>query len=999
MTTGKWLAVKDLFGRCLNVPLNVRTELLSDQHIAEDVRAEVARLLANLENATTDFLEPPEALRKPTPFREPSLRSGDLLAGRFRIERFLGRGGMGQVYEALDVDLRERVALKMLTPELQDDPGATIRIRRELQVARRVTHPNVCRLFDLNRHEFPWGDAEFLSMEFLEGQTLADKVKTAGPLLPHAAFALLKQVAEGLAAAHRAGVIHRDLKPSNIMVLADSERTVVMDFGLARSFSPSELTITETGKLAGTLDYMAPELFTGGTASIASDVFALGRVALFTLTGSLVPTTDRLAPAWKQAIERALHSDPAQRFQSAPEFIEAVEQISATATLEAPTAARPALLAGWRLLRRHGLLTKAAAVGLALSGAGSWWLWERSPATLPEEAAQLYQNAIEQIGTGAYFAATNSMDRVVALAPRFALAHAHLAEAWAELQIPERATREMLLARSQDRLQIEAIDLTVTREFAGAVTKYELLRSKGGETFELDLGRAYEKAKHLPEALESYRRVTRTFSSSPAAWLRLAALTGITGDAVGSAAAFARAQELYQSQNNLEGLVELAFRRGVDASRHGDFARAKEQFTRSLDTARLAGNVQQQVGATLQLAAIAYSEGDTALAEQYASDGIRIAQSKQMEALAVVGVLNLGNALLGKHDFTAAERYYQDALAMARNGSLYKMQALTQLSLAGLYDQQKKDAEPEVRDALAYFKPNGYALETANATILLGRLQRDKGMLTEALASFTDAAHFAETAQDSRTTALANSSLGSLLETQERFPEALVAYRKNLELKAGLETSGYAALQTGSMLWRLGQFDEASRMFDRAEEASQKFPALRLKIGQERARMDLSQDRPEDAARIARKVLLTAQNNSASETARYEGVLGLALLSMGKTREASRLCEKSISEIRTLGDVHWLIEAQLSSLAVQVTKHNINAAKALFDEMGPLNQYPETQWRALALLSQVDPQYRVSSRTAYEGLHRLWGETAWSGYMRRPDVTKLSESLFAANSR
>src|SRR5262245_7748335 len=171
-------------------------------------------------------------------------RSGDLLAERFRIIRFIARGGMGEVYEAQDIELAERVALKTIRPGIAQEEKTVRRFIREVNLSRRVTHPNVCRIFDVFHHETPEdsrGRARRLplvAMELLPGETLAARLKRAGPFTESEAQPIVAQMAGALSAAHNVGVIHRDFKSSNVILLPGPSgdlRAVVTDFGLAHA--------------------------------------------------------------------------------------------------------------------------------------------------------------------------------------------------------------------------------------------------------------------------------------------------------------------------------------------------------------------------------------------------------------------------------------------------------------------------------------------------------------------------------------------------------------------------------------------------------------------------------------------------------------------------------------------------------------------------------------------------------------------------------------------
>ena len=168
---------------------------------------------------------------------------GQAVADRFRVERCLGEGGMGEVYAAEDLELHERVALKTIRPELAGDDAVLEQFKRELQLARRITHRNVSRVFELFRHDATAdGEARsilFLSMELLQGETLASRIRSAGPLPLAEARRIADQLVAGLDAAHRCGIIHRDFKSSNVMLVPEGpepgtgERAVITDFGLA----------------------------------------------------------------------------------------------------------------------------------------------------------------------------------------------------------------------------------------------------------------------------------------------------------------------------------------------------------------------------------------------------------------------------------------------------------------------------------------------------------------------------------------------------------------------------------------------------------------------------------------------------------------------------------------------------------------------------------------------------------------------------------------------
>ncbi|HEX7836728.1 MAG TPA: serine/threonine-protein kinase, partial [Kofleriaceae bacterium] len=202
----------------------------------------------------------------------------ELVAGRYRIVRWLGAGSMGRVYEALDTELDERVALKVLRGGLTDE--AIERFRREVKLTRRIQHRNVARMFDIGEHR----SDKFLTMELIDGAALTREL--SGEMAWPRLHSLALQLCAGLAAAHGAGVIHRDLKPDNVMIERGTDRIVITDFGIARG--GDEIGVTQIGALIGTPRYMAPEQLAGDEVDHRADLFALG-VILYELAPGARP--------------------------------------------------------------------------------------------------------------------------------------------------------------------------------------------------------------------------------------------------------------------------------------------------------------------------------------------------------------------------------------------------------------------------------------------------------------------------------------------------------------------------------------------------------------------------------------------------------------------------------------------------------------------------------------------------------------------------------------
>lgn len=207
----------------------------------------------------------------------PIFSTGQRLLNRFHIQKMIGSGGMGEVYLAWDERLESRVAIKTIAPLLAPSPSIRRRFTAEVQNARRVTHPNICRIHEI----FEDGETVFFSMEYLDGAPLSDVIASHARQ-PHARH-MIRQMADALHAAHCTGVVHGDFKPANVMVVDSpalgAPRAVVMDFGLARALAAAPSDEPNLSVRAGTVDYMAPELRTGGAPNVRSDIFAFGKVA------------------------------------------------------------------------------------------------------------------------------------------------------------------------------------------------------------------------------------------------------------------------------------------------------------------------------------------------------------------------------------------------------------------------------------------------------------------------------------------------------------------------------------------------------------------------------------------------------------------------------------------------------------------------------------------------------------------------------------------------
>jgi len=337
----EWERLKESLQRALELGAAEREEYLANLEKSDPEHAHGLNEL--LQDFRREALESPPW--KPIPEPVDTLAPGWVLQSRYQVEERIGSGGTGEVYRVYDRHRGIQIALKTIRTALMDKQGAVAALRNEVNTAGIVTHPNVCRLYDISIPAPGSGDPAFITMELLSGETLAARLGR-GRMSVEEASPLVAQMIEALEAAHGRGILHRDLKPGNVMLVEEDgkKRAVILDFGIAQCRSPSDtLRSVLSGEwCAGTPAYMAPEILDGKKATIASDIHSLGVMMFEMVTGRLpfegetpmaiaVRRLNRDAPRagryvsgldrrWDYAISRCLERDPKMRPRSASEI-------------------------------------------------------------------------------------------------------------------------------------------------------------------------------------------------------------------------------------------------------------------------------------------------------------------------------------------------------------------------------------------------------------------------------------------------------------------------------------------------------------------------------------------------------------------------------------------------------------------------------------------------------------------------------------------------------
>jgi tetratricopeptide (TPR) repeat protein len=1018
MTAERWERIKAVFDSALNVMPGSRPSFLENACVGDEgLRAEVSRLLVEFEKTETFLGQPVACLSY-------SLPTGELIAGRYRVVQLLGRGGMGEVYQVMDELLNEPVALKTLRADLCYDERLLRRFQMEIQLARKVTHPSVCRVFEVGVHRFTGSNRpplHFFTMQLLLGETLALRIKRHGRLSAEEAFPLIVHMAEGLQAAHAEGIIHRDFKSGNV-ILANG-RAVITDFGLAAldqglASAGSPQSESAEARISGTVAYMSPEQMSGGPVTTASDIYSFGIVLFEMATGRLpfeeshiiqsamqrargqIPPVRNLSPdidpRWESAIRRCLEIEPSRRLQSVSEvaglFRDAV----------------------WRLPRLYWtrrqwwLWTTASVTPVAIGG----WFWFRSrrPYEPRPDALIWYQRGVDSVRAATYEAARRALEKAIETDPRYAPAYAYLAATYGDLDMSERAHETMLKAVSvaqderlheQDALRVKGLQYVISRDFGRAQPLFEQLQSEASGSEKagayVDLAWLALKREDNPGMIPPLEQALKLDPGHAGAKLRLAVAVDRQGKRDAAQKLFAEAESLFNASSNYEGVGEALLQRAISLARANRTVEAEALINRALPLASSTGDLYHQIRLQLALALAYRNQGETAKSRDVAESAAKIAVNNRMDTPAAIGLLDLGAAYQLRGEPESAERYFQQGLEFATRGRALFTQARARFSLGSLSLQygQPLAVSKYVQPALAFFQSTGNRREAMQSLLVLGGAQESLAQFEDAEKTQRDAIGLAGQIHDAENTALAHSFLASVWEKTGRWPESIVEKTQALSI-FGEMRGGYRAANTlaarGRLWAKMGRFQQTSVDLEQARARVEK---LQGKQAQLRARLALGEAEIAyyhthwaEALRWAREA--AALDGGADENSEAEALTGLAMIRTGSIREGLAACGRAIRQSQEKSQPYLAAWGRLLlAQALQESRSSNEAAPAAQESLaffGPRRNW-EAVWRCQRILGEND-----AARAALAELKRSWSDDMVRPYLERPDLKKLATS-------
>jgi len=946
----------------------------------------------------------------------PPLSPGEVLQRRFKIVRLVGTGGMGDVYEAIDLVDQRTVALKTITGEFAGDPRAVGYLQSEVTLALQVTGPDVCRIHAFYPAEGDHPAIPFFTMEFLKGVALSDKLRLSGPFSWTEVKRIARDVCAGLTAIHQEGIVHRDLKPRNVMLVerADREHAVVMDFGIAQKADRGH----QVAAMAGTVEYMAPEQFEGGAISPATDIFGLGVLLYELLTGvhpfpstkpmkalmeraePLKPVTSRargIPRHWDRVVNKCLAFHPDNRYQSTAEVFRALSSRSFHPD---------------NFVRDHPRVFAALCMiplAAMVWGGFAWVQRLVEPPPPKPGAARWYEAGVAALHEGTYVRAVRSLQKAEEIDPNYPMIHARLAEALADLDFQSDAQQELLVAwpyewrlPTRDGEQLRAIRATISEGPEEGVKTYtQLLRHlPAGEqpAGNVDLGIAYERAGEIERALELYRKAATLDPSSPAPYMHIAVLQSRLLHGRDADQAFETAGKLFTAEMNEEGEAELQYERGYALNSLGKAVAAKKPLKDALNAAARMGCIQLELRALTQIISADYlistddNSPEYVEANQMSEVVTRLAGENRLDSWLADGLVRSANVQLMKGEVDKAQAMVERAMSLAKQSRQLRVQAYANLILASVMNQK---GSPEsvigpAEEARAFFQKHGYLSSAALSLLLTTRALRDQGKIEEAMRSGQAALDSANSSGIRRLIMQSEETIGSILSVAERFPEAIPHYLRAVSFTDREGDKCQESLLYLNAIWQTGRNQEFDSVWHGLSKSCVKTPAAVA----EQVSYLLTRRRYVEARRIAEAALHDQPNMDPSYRSALDWDVRLARTHQQAGQVALVDLENFIADGKTDEDSARKLQMAEAALMAGVPD---KARKDADEAAGAFSTTARYASQLRCILISVSAARKLGDQEAYTNmskkavdllskLDKNWGADAYRTYLSRPDV-------------
>jgi tetratricopeptide (TPR) repeat protein len=957
------------------------------------------------------------------------LAAGTGIAGRYRVLGLVGVGAMGMVYRVRDERLHMDVALKVLRPGPSPDTHMLERFEQELVLARQVSHRNVVRIHDIGQD----GDLHFLTMDHVDGRSLKQILEERGRLTADEVAAIARDLADGLAAAHAQSVVHRDLKPANVLIDREG-RAYVTDFGVARSLRRSGMT--ETGGIVGTLEYLAPEQARGEEVDGRTDIYALGLMMFEMLTGQRpfrggtaeeilaarsigrpqrVADQNVAAPAWlEQVIERCLAYDRADRYPDATAL---------AADLRTARADRRWLPRGSRAV------AAAAATGIALAGAGWWYLHDdadqaKAPTadTTPKVAVLPLVAQSDNVASGWLSTGLAEMlSQGLAESPELQVVDSlRVLRTFEDLHLQPQQLGERDMQRLGELLDVDRLVSGTVHE-AGGVIRVELrlidrrlpdapaamLRAEtnSSELFKLsdqlagDIGKALSAEPAPPaapslsadgEAMAAYTKgidlmlkgdtvaaaaafeaaVTKDHAFT-SAWVQLAGANDKLGyDNEALEAARAAVTQLSEHSGRISYEA-----RALEASLAGDFARAQQVLTALI--ARYPHDVESRV-----MLAEAYGEEGQLDRAQSELKTIVAASPNHPRASYLLGKFAI---LAGDHRAAADDHLVRALVIQNRLGNLQgRADAENALGIA-LYELGRFDeARQHYQNAIDLRRQIGDERGVAAATANVARIQLRQGQYDAARAGLQQSLEIVERIGNRQMVANLHNEIGVLEERQGRYREALQRYRQSLVLLRELGDQRALAESynnIGYIYYLLGDFDNAAVYAQQSMQLYEKSENRegRMYAGQTAGLLAMARGGWDAAEKELLKVLQLGRELENPLTQAFAlGHLGRVAQYRGNYGAAQASIRQGLQMLGPDGDARaraelslFLAELSFELGMLEAGTEALAEVQGLLDATGSLEQRAE--WLRLTATGQLRAGRRAEAQRAFADARRQAG--------------------------